>query len=131
MSTSAREARREIEVFGAQNIEIIRGMKGNEASRRAQPRPGWDQYPKLLGEGGVWATLCKFYVGSGPNMEACCWLPSCKPRALLLPYSPTESRTANSGIAVRGIGTATKGNRQGHGEVAGATCNFSDLGEFA
>ena len=23
-----------------------------------------------------------------------------------------------------GIGTATKGNRKGHGEVAGATCNF-------
>ena len=30
-----------------------------------------------------------------------------------------------------GIGTATKGNREGHREVAGATCNFSDFEEFA
>ena len=28
-------------------------------------------------------------------------------------------------------GTATKGNREGHREVAGATCNFPDFGEFA
>ena len=30
-----------------------------------------------------------------------------------------------------GIGTATKGNREGHREVAGATYNFQDFEEFA